>query len=66
MSKIAHYPFVSWGFSWDSCGLIVSLDAGGSTVVNAQVEVQQHAGPFLVGIMHKIDCGTEKEQSRLV
>ena len=57
VSKIALYPFVTWGFIWDPCGLIVSLDAGKSTVVNAQVEVQLHAGPFLVEIMHKIECG---------
>ena len=57
VSKIALYPFVTWAFSWDPCGLIVSLDAGRSTVVNAQVEVQQHAAPFKVEIMHKIECG---------
>ena len=50
MSKIALYPFVTWGLSWDPCGLIVSLDAGRSTVANAQVEVQLHAGPILVEI----------------
>ena len=57
MTKIALSPFVTWGFSRDTCGLIVSLDAGKSTVVNAQVEVQMHAGIFLVEIMHKIECG---------
>ena len=41
VSKIALYSLVTWGFSWDPCGLIISLDAGRSTVVNAQVEVQQ-------------------------
>ena len=57
VSKIAIYPFVTWGFSWDPCRLIISLDSGRSMVVNAQVEVQQYAGPFLVEIMHKIECG---------
>ena len=54
MSKIALYPFVTWGFSWDPCGLIISLDSGRSTVVNAQIEVQQHAGPCLVEIHESI------------
>ena len=57
VTKIALYPFVTWGFSRDPCGLIVSLDAGRSTVVNAQVEVQLHAGPFLVEIIYRIEYG---------
>ena len=35
VSKISLYPFVTWGFSCDPCGLIISLDLGRSTVVNA-------------------------------
>ena len=31
VSKIAIYPFVTWGFSWDPGGLIISLDAGKSS-----------------------------------
>ena len=54
VSKVALYPFVTWSFSWDPCGLIVPLDAGRSTVVNAQVEVQLHAKPILVEIMYRI------------
>ena len=35
---------------------IISLDSGRGTLVNAKVEVQQQAGPFLVEI-HKIMYG---------
>ena len=62
MSKTAFYPFVTWGFSWDPCGLIISLDANRDTVVNAKVDVQQHAGPFFswdpCGLMISLDSGT--------
>ena len=35
VSKVAFCPFVTWGFSWDPCGLIIALDLGRSTLVNA-------------------------------
>ena len=63
VSKTALYPLVTWGFSWDPYGSKISLVAGRNTVVNAQLEVQQHAGPILVEIMHERECRKNKEES---